>query len=41
MKRDIWNFEPDVVTILVGINDLINELINYNGVEIESGTAQK
>lgn len=35
MKADIVNLKPDVVTILVGINDVWHELINGNGVSTE------
>ncbi len=34
IKRDVWNAEPDVLSILVGINDVWHEC-NGNGVEID------
>lgn len=35
IKSDVWNHEPDVVSILIGVNDVWHELENKNGVEIE------
>ena len=35
MKRDIWNFEPDVVTLLDGFDDLYSDLLNDTGVDID------
>ena len=35
MKVDIVNIKPDVLTVLVGINDVWHELINGNGVSVE------
>lgn len=35
IKRDVWNHAPDVLSILVGINDIWHELNEKNGVEIE------
>ena len=34
IKADVWNEKPDVLGILIGINDLWHELIQKNGVEI-------
>ena len=31
-KKDCLNLEPDVLTVLVGINDIIHEYFNQNGV---------
>ena len=36
IKCDCWNFEPDLISILIGINDVWQELGGYrNGVEID------
>ena len=35
IKMDVWNYEPDVLSILVGVNDVWHKLIHNNGVEIE------
>jgi len=35
IKNDCWNLEPDVLSILVGINDIWHELKRRDGVEIE------
>lgn len=35
IKGDVWNLQPDVLTILVGINDIWHELSGQNGVDIE------
>ena len=34
IKCDVWNFEPDVLSILIGINDIWHETAG-NGVEID------
>ena len=34
VKADVWNEKPDVLGILIGINDIWHELIQKNGVEI-------
>ena len=34
IRRDVWNFEPDFLSILVGVNDVLHENAK-NGVEIE------
>ncbi len=34
IKRDVWNLEPDVLSILIGINDVWHELETQNGVDI-------
>lgn len=35
IKRDVWNLQPDVLSILVGINDIWHELsFGKNGVDI-------
>ena len=35
VKLDCWNHEPDLISILVGINDVWHELIRKNGVELD------
>ncbi|MBQ3234554.1 MAG: SGNH/GDSL hydrolase family protein [Clostridia bacterium] len=35
IKRDVWNEEPDYISILVGVNDVWHEIQNKNGVEID------
>lgn len=35
IKLDVWNLQPDVLSILIGINDVWHETINQNGVDIE------
>ena len=35
IKADVWNEEPDVLTILVGINDIWHELVAKNGVDLD------
>ncbi len=35
IKRDVWNENPDVISILVGVNDVWHEIQNKNGVEID------
>ncbi len=34
IKKDVWNENPDVLSILVGINDVWHEIQNQNGVDI-------
>ena len=34
IKRDVWNEKPDVLSILVGINDVWGEIYGRNGVEL-------
>ena len=34
IKKDIWNLNPDVVSILIGINDVWHEIGEKNGVDI-------
>mgnify|MGYP003298033690 FL=1 len=35
VKKDVWNYEPDVITILIGTNDVWHELYTHpNGVDI-------
>ncbi|MBR4419304.1 MAG: SGNH/GDSL hydrolase family protein [Clostridia bacterium] len=35
IKCDVWNIQPDVLSILIGINDIWHEIANSNGVELE------
>jgi lysophospholipase L1-like esterase len=35
IKQDCWNFSPDVVSILIGVNDVWHEIMHNNGVDIE------
>lgn len=35
IKIDVWNEQPDVISILVGINDIWHEINYQNGVELE------
>ena len=35
IKADVWNLQPDVLSILIGINDIWHELSSKNGVDIE------
>lgn len=33
IKRDCWNPEPDVISVLLGVNDIWHEVEGHNGVE--------
>ena len=35
IKCDVWNLEPDVLSIYIGVNDLWHELAVQNGVDVE------
>ena len=35
IKCDVWNLQPDVLSILVGINDVWHEVNYQNGVDLE------
>lgn len=35
IKTDVWNLSPDVLSILVGVNDIWHEINWQNGVDIE------
>ncbi|MBR4942505.1 MAG: hypothetical protein IKZ28_00600, partial [Clostridia bacterium] len=35
IKVDCWNFKPDLISILIGVNDVWHELYGENGVEID------
>lgn len=34
VKADVWNYKPDLLSILVGINDIWHEIDYQNGVDI-------
>ena len=35
VKADVWNLEPDVLSVLVGVNDVWHEILTRNGVDLE------
>ena len=35
IKKDFWNYEPDVLNILIGVNDVWHEIYHRNGVELD------
>lgn len=35
IKIDCWNLEPDVLSVLIGVNDVWHEIGSKNGVEID------
>ena len=35
IKQDCWNLEPDVLSILIGVNDVWHEIMRQNGVELD------
>ncbi len=35
IKKDVWNFKPDVLNILVGVNEVWHEYFFQNGVDLE------
>jgi lysophospholipase L1-like esterase len=35
VKADCWNYNPDLISILIGVNDIWHEINHNNGVEIE------
>ena len=35
IKADVWNHNPDVISVLIGINDVWHEIFHGNGVELE------
>ena len=34
IKKDVWNLQPDVLNILIGVNDIWHELGDQNGVDV-------
>ncbi len=35
IKTDVWNHNPDVISILIGINDVWHEIFDKNGVDLK------
>lgn len=35
IKRDCWNHQPDLISILIGVNDVWHEINHQNGVEAD------
>lgn len=35
VKADLWNLSPDLVSILIGVNDVWHEVSRQNGVELD------
>jgi lysophospholipase L1-like esterase len=35
VKMDVWNHKPDVLSILIGVNDVWHEISRENGVELD------
>ncbi len=35
IKADVWNHNPDVISILIGINDIWHEIYGENGVDLK------
>ena len=35
IKSDVWNHQPDILSILIGVNDIWHEIADKNGVEID------
>ena len=35
IKADVWNLNPDVISVLIGINDVWHEIDAKNGVDVE------
>ena len=35
IKCDVWNHKPDVLSILIGVNDVWHEISRQNGVELD------
>ena len=33
IRKDVWNQNPDVVSILIGVNDVYDEIYYHNGIE--------
>ena len=35
IKIDVWNHNPDVISVLIGVNDVWHEIFHGNGVELD------
>lgn len=35
IKADVWNHAPDVISVLIGVNDVWHEIYHGNGVELD------
>jgi lysophospholipase L1-like esterase len=35
VKKDCWNYEPDVISILIGVNEIWHEVAYKNGTELD------
>ena len=35
IKKDVWNYEPDVLSILVGVNDVWHGINSNNGTKLD------
>ena len=35
IKSDVWNHKPDILSILIGVNDVWHEIGSQNGVELD------
>lgn len=35
IKKDCWNHQPDMISILIGVNDVWHELLSGNGVDAD------
>ncbi|MBQ3502163.1 MAG: hypothetical protein IJA72_00665, partial [Clostridia bacterium] len=35
IKKDCWNLQPDLISILIGVNDVWHEIESENGVDVE------
>ena len=35
IKSDVWNLNPDILSILIGVNDIWHEISYENGVEVD------
>ncbi len=34
IKKDVWNEKPDIISILIGVNDVWHEIFDGNGVDL-------
>ena len=35
IKADVWNLQPDLLSVLIGVNDVWHEIEHQNGVELD------